>query len=288
MGRGELPPPSPQSEKAPQPRDRVTREQREGFRGTGGHLWLRPARGCPAPSRRVPRCSERAPHAMDPPEEVRARLERCGQGHLLRFWAELDTAQRGALLAALPPGLGEHCRLAAAAGARQRGPHERLDGRMEPLPPELLGSARRSGPAALQRWEAEGERGARPPVPSVPGLPGSGAGVRGRPRSAEPRRCGTGTAPGGTAGQKPPLAVAPRSVEQSTHGTADGSRRDGGSGKEEESRVTTAPRPLVLAAGVLGPGSFGRDTRVLTLRYEMQRPRPRGRAWPDQKISTTP
>ncbi|XP_053852385.1 UDP-N-acetylhexosamine pyrophosphorylase-like protein 1 isoform X1 [Vidua macroura] len=93
---------------------------------------------------------------MDPPEEVRARLERCGQGHLLRFWAELDTAQRGALLAALPPGLGEHCRLAAAAGARQRGPHERLDGRMEPLPPELLGSARRSGPAALQRWEAEG------------------------------------------------------------------------------------------------------------------------------------
>ncbi|XP_072792756.1 UDP-N-acetylhexosamine pyrophosphorylase-like protein 1 isoform X2 [Taeniopygia guttata] len=93
---------------------------------------------------------------MDPPEEVRARLERCGQGHLLRFWAELNTAQRGALLAALPPGLGEHCRLAAAAGARQRGPHERLDGRMEPLPPELLGSARRSGPAALQRWEAEG------------------------------------------------------------------------------------------------------------------------------------
>ncbi|NXD39740.1 UAP1L protein, partial [Copsychus sechellarum] len=93
---------------------------------------------------------------MDPPEELRARLERCGQGHLLQFWAELDTAQRGALLAALPPGLGEHCRLAAAAGARQRGPPERLDGRMEPLPAELLGGARRSGPAALQRWEAEG------------------------------------------------------------------------------------------------------------------------------------
>ncbi|RMB93588.1 hypothetical protein DUI87_30287 [Hirundo rustica rustica] len=93
---------------------------------------------------------------MDPPEEVRAQLQRCGQDHLLRFWAELDAAQRGALLAALPPGLGEHCRLAAAAGARQRGPPERLDGRMEPLPAELLGSARRSGPAALQRWEAEG------------------------------------------------------------------------------------------------------------------------------------
>lgn len=144
---------------------------------------------------------------MEPPEEVRAQLERCGQGHLLRFWAELDTAQRGALLAALPPGLGEHCRLAAAAGARQRGPPERLDGRMEPLPAELLGSARRSGPAALQRWEAEGERGARPPVPSVPG---SGVGVRGQPRSAEPSRCGTGAAPGGAPEQEPPLAVAPR------------------------------------------------------------------------------
>uniref|UniRef100_A0A8B9M8L2 Uncharacterized protein n=1 Tax=Accipiter nisus TaxID=211598 RepID=A0A8B9M8L2_9AVES len=92
---------------------------------------------------------------MAPPEEVRAQLARCGQSHLLRFWAELGPAQRAALLAALPPGLGEHCRLAAAAGARQRGPPERLDGRMEPLPGRLLGSARRSGLAALERWEPE-------------------------------------------------------------------------------------------------------------------------------------
>lgn len=37
---------------------------------------------------------------------------------------------------------------------------------MEPLPAELLGGARRSGPAALERWEAEGERrgeGSLPP-----------------------------------------------------------------------------------------------------------------------------
>lgn len=185
------------------------------------------------------------------------QLERCGQDHLLRFWAELDTAQRGALLAALPPGLGEHCRQAAAAGARQRGPHERLDGRMEPLPPELLGSARRSGPAALQRWEAEGERDARPPVPSVRGLPGSGAGVRHQPRPAQPQRCGTGAALGGAPGQEPLLAVAPRGAGQSIPGTAGGTRRDGGSGKEEESRVTATPRPLAPAAGVLGPGNFG-------------------------------
>ncbi|XP_068513218.1 UDP-N-acetylhexosamine pyrophosphorylase-like protein 1 isoform X4 [Anas acuta] len=92
---------------------------------------------------------------MGPPEEVRAQLARAGQGHLLRFWAQLGPAQRGALLAALPPGLGEHCRLAAAS-ARQPGPLEVLDGRMEPLPAELLGGARRSGPAALERWEAEG------------------------------------------------------------------------------------------------------------------------------------
>lgn len=116
--------------------------------------------------------------AMGPPEEARARLARCGQSHLLRFWAELGPAQRGALLAALPPGLGEHCRLAAAAGARQRGPPERLDGRMEPLPARLLGSARRSGPAALDRWEAEGERAAGPPLPAegCGGRPGGGLG----------------------------------------------------------------------------------------------------------------
>ncbi|XP_062447090.1 UDP-N-acetylhexosamine pyrophosphorylase-like protein 1 [Rhea pennata] len=93
---------------------------------------------------------------MGPPEEVRARLERAGQAHLLRFWPELRPAQRASLLASLEPGLGEHCRLAAAARSRERDPLERLDGRMEPLPAELLGSVRRSDPAALERWEAEG------------------------------------------------------------------------------------------------------------------------------------
>lgn len=112
-----------------------------------------------APPRRLPGLPRPLGSAarMEPPEEVRARLERAGQGHLLRFWAELDPAQRAELLAALPSGLGEHCRLAAAC-ARQRENPERLDGRVEPLPAALLGSARHCGPAALRRWEDEGER----------------------------------------------------------------------------------------------------------------------------------
>lgn len=97
---------------------------------------------------------------MAPPEETRARLERAGQAHLLRFWAELGPGERAALLAALAlPGaeeLGEHCRRAAEAGAREPGPLERSGRRMEPVPAELLGSVRRSEPATLARWEAEG------------------------------------------------------------------------------------------------------------------------------------
>ncbi|XP_053137866.1 UDP-N-acetylhexosamine pyrophosphorylase-like protein 1 [Hemicordylus capensis] len=103
---------------------------------------------------------------MGPPEEgeLRARLERAGQPHLLRFWAELDAAQRDALRAQLDAAgeeLGEHCRRAAEACARERegpGGGQRLDGRMRPVPPEFLGSACRSDPATLERWEEEGFR----------------------------------------------------------------------------------------------------------------------------------
>ncbi|KAM3825467.1 UDP-N-acetylhexosamine pyrophosphorylase-like protein 1 isoform 1-T1 [Vipera latastei] len=95
---------------------------------------------------------------MGPPEEeLRGRLERAGQRHLLRFWAELGPGPREALLA--PEELAEHCRRAAQARARQERPGpERLDGRMEPLPPEALGGVRNGDPAALQRWEQEGLR----------------------------------------------------------------------------------------------------------------------------------
>lgn len=98
--------------------------------------------------------------------EARARLEQAGQPQLLRFWAELGPARAAALLQELerlgPEELGEHCRRAAAAGAREQGPLERLDARMQPVPAGGLGSTRRSAPAELQRWEAEGGwRGAR-------------------------------------------------------------------------------------------------------------------------------
>uniref|UniRef100_A0A674JKX4 Uncharacterized protein n=1 Tax=Terrapene triunguis TaxID=2587831 RepID=A0A674JKX4_9SAUR len=98
---------------------------------------------------------------MAPLEELRARLARAGQSHLLRFWPELAPAERDSLRAALAllpaEELGAHCRRAAAeAGAAERGPPERSARRMEPVPAEFLGSVSRSEPATLARWEAEG------------------------------------------------------------------------------------------------------------------------------------
>ncbi|XP_063172175.1 UDP-N-acetylhexosamine pyrophosphorylase-like protein 1 [Candoia aspera] len=101
---------------------------------------------------------------MAPPEEeMRARLHRAGQSHLLSFWAELEPAQRDALLEALallgPEELAEHCRRAVEACSREQRPcRERLDGRVQPLPPGFVGSVRGDDPAALRRWEEEGLR----------------------------------------------------------------------------------------------------------------------------------
>ncbi|XP_028910234.1 UDP-N-acetylhexosamine pyrophosphorylase-like protein 1 isoform X2 [Ornithorhynchus anatinus] len=89
-------------------------------------------------------------------------LRACGQDQLLHFWAELSPGQRGALLrdlAPLQPGLlREHCRDARRAWARLRDPPGRppLDGRMQPVPPDFLGSVRRAGPDTLRAWEREG------------------------------------------------------------------------------------------------------------------------------------
>ncbi|XP_049752484.1 UDP-N-acetylhexosamine pyrophosphorylase-like protein 1 isoform X4 [Elephas maximus indicus] len=93
-------------------------------------------------------------------QEVRARLQRAGQEHLLRFSAELAPGPRAALLAELaslePGALREHCQRAAAACARAPGPPPDLGARLRPLPPERVGSASRSDPDVRRRWEDEG------------------------------------------------------------------------------------------------------------------------------------
>ncbi|XP_063552972.1 UDP-N-acetylhexosamine pyrophosphorylase-like protein 1 isoform X3 [Gorilla gorilla gorilla] len=95
-------------------------------------------------------------------QDVRARLQRAGQEHLLRFWAELAPEPRAALLAELallePEALLEHCRRAAEACARPHGPPPDLAARLRPLPPERVGRASRSDPETRRRWEEEGFR----------------------------------------------------------------------------------------------------------------------------------
>ncbi|KAM5184791.1 UDP-N-acetylhexosamine pyrophosphorylase-like protein 1 isoform 2-T2 [Callospermophilus lateralis] len=91
--------------------------------------------------------------------DVRAQLQRAGQEHLLRFWAELAPGPRAALLAELAPlepdALREHCRRAVAAWARASGPPPGLAARLRPLPPERVGRARLCDPETRRRWEEE-------------------------------------------------------------------------------------------------------------------------------------
>ncbi|XP_073077211.1 UDP-N-acetylhexosamine pyrophosphorylase-like protein 1 isoform X1 [Manis javanica] len=93
-------------------------------------------------------------------QDVRARLQRAGQEHLLRFCAELAPGPRAALLAELaalePEALREHCRRAAAACARPPGPAPDLAARLRPLPPERVGSAYRGDAGMRRLWESEG------------------------------------------------------------------------------------------------------------------------------------
>lgn len=104
---------------------------------------------------------------------VRARLQRAGQEHLLRFCAELAPGPRAALLAELgalePEALREHCRRAAAACAHPPGPPPDLAARLRPLPPECVGSASRCDPETRLLWEEEGRRGGGGPGRGGPG-----------------------------------------------------------------------------------------------------------------------
>ncbi|XP_054440738.1 UDP-N-acetylhexosamine pyrophosphorylase-like protein 1 [Pteronotus mesoamericanus] len=95
-------------------------------------------------------------------QDVRARLQRAGQEHLLRFCAELAPGPRAALLAQLeslePEALREHCQRAAAACAQPPGPPPDLAARLRPLPPERVGSVSRSDAERRRLWEEEGFR----------------------------------------------------------------------------------------------------------------------------------
>uniref|UniRef100_A0A8C6HW03 UDP-N-acetylhexosamine pyrophosphorylase-like protein 1 n=1 Tax=Mus spicilegus TaxID=10103 RepID=A0A8C6HW03_MUSSI len=99
---------------------------------------------------------------MDSERDVRAQLQRAGQDHLLRFYADLAPEARAALLAELASleadALREHCQRAAAAGALAPGPLPDLAARLQPLPPERVGSAIRCDQETRLRWEEEGFR----------------------------------------------------------------------------------------------------------------------------------
>ncbi|XP_021506798.1 UDP-N-acetylhexosamine pyrophosphorylase-like protein 1 isoform X2 [Meriones unguiculatus] len=94
--------------------------------------------------------------------DVRAKLQSAGQDHLLRFWADLAPEPQAALLAELaslePDALREHCQRASAACALAPGPLLDLEARLQPLPPERVGSAVRCDRETLLRWEEEGFR----------------------------------------------------------------------------------------------------------------------------------
>lgn len=91
-------------------------------------------------------------------ERLQRRLEAAGQAHVLRFWPELGEQERRRLLQELsllqPEALREHCAAAAEAAAS---PAASLDGLIEPLPPQSIGSATRSGPERVREWEQLGE-----------------------------------------------------------------------------------------------------------------------------------
>uniref|UniRef100_A0A1A7YRE6 UDP-N-acteylglucosamine pyrophosphorylase 1, like 1 n=1 Tax=Iconisemion striatum TaxID=60296 RepID=A0A1A7YRE6_9TELE len=90
-------------------------------------------------------------------DQVKRSLEAAGQNHVLRFWPELGEEQQEEFLQELLlldlQRLREHCQAAAEAAAA---PPCSLDRDMEPVPPEITGSVRRSDPNSLIRWEDEG------------------------------------------------------------------------------------------------------------------------------------
>lgn len=91
-------------------------------------------------------------------EQVKQGLESAGQSHVLQFWPELSDEERDAFLLELAQldlnGLKDHCEGAAKAAAS---PPDSLDQHIEPVPPEFIGSVRKSDRNSLAEWENDGE-----------------------------------------------------------------------------------------------------------------------------------
>lgn len=111
------------------------------------------------------------------------RLSAGGQGHVLRFWAELGGAARRALAAELRDmDVAEINRFfRRARGDGGGGAAAGLDARMEPVPRDVLGSASRDR-GLLPRWESRGRCGGRR------GPARRGAGAAGPTRVCSPGR----------------------------------------------------------------------------------------------------
>lgn len=90
-------------------------------------------------------------------EQVKQGLESAGQAHVLQFWPELCEEERDVFLEELAQldlkGLKDHCEGAAKAAAS---PPDSLDQHIEPIPPEFIGSVKKSGRDSLEEWERRG------------------------------------------------------------------------------------------------------------------------------------
>uniref|UniRef100_A0A7N6AD69 UDP-N-acetylglucosamine pyrophosphorylase 1 like 1 n=1 Tax=Anabas testudineus TaxID=64144 RepID=A0A7N6AD69_ANATE len=90
-------------------------------------------------------------------QQVKQSLDRAGQSHVLHFWPELCEEDRDAFLRELSQldlrGLKDHCERAAEAAAS---PPASLDRHIEPVPPQFIGSVKRSDEKSLEEWKHEG------------------------------------------------------------------------------------------------------------------------------------